>query len=155
MNQRVTIAPKFGLFSTLCAATILLLLGSSALAEPTRCFLTYDVEGWSILYKVARGTGHIDCRDGQTADVAIVAHGGGFTLGTQDVKQGRGRFSGTESIADLYGTYVEAAAHAGIGSGVSVDARAMFKGNKRLSLTGTGSGISLGLAFGGFTIRPR
>ena len=155
MNQRVTNRSRSGLFSTICAATILLLVDSSALAEPTRCYLTYDVEGWSILYKVARGTGSIDCKDGQTADVAIVAHGGGFTLGTQDVKQGRGRFSGTERIADLYGTYVEADAHAGIGGGASVDARAMFKGNKRLSLAGTGSGISLGVAFGGFTIRPR
>ena len=142
-------------FSALCAAMLLLLLASPALARPTRCHLIYDVEGWSILYKVARGTGRITCADGQTANVSIVAHGGGLTLGTQAVKHGRGRFSGTEKIADLYGTYIEANAHAGVGQGASVDARAMFKGSKRLSLAGKGSGINLGFALGGFTIKPR
>jgi hypothetical protein len=139
----------------LCAATMLLLLASPAVAKPTRCHLTYDVEGWSILYKVARGSGQIKCVDGQTANVTIVAHGGGLSLGTEKVKRGRGRFSGTEKITDLYGTYIEIDSHAGIGADASVDARAMFKGSKRLSLAGKGSGINLGFAIGAFTIKAR
>ena len=139
----------------LCAAAVLLLLASPAGAKPTRCHLLYDVEGWSIIYKFARGAGQIQCVDGQTANVTIVAHGGGFSLGTEEVKRGRGRFSGTEKIADLYGTYIEIDGHAGVGKDASVDARAMFKGSKRLSLVGKGSGINLGVAIGGFTITAR
>jgi hypothetical protein len=93
--------------------------------------------------------------DGQTANVTIVAHGGGLSLGTEHVKRGRGRFSGTEKIADLYGTYIEINGHAGVGADASVDARAMFKGSKRLSLVGKGSGFNLGFAIGGFTIRAQ
>ena len=155
MNHGITNKSQRRSFSVICTTTLLLFLASPALAEPTRCHLIYDVEGWSILYRVARGTGQIRCADGQTANVAIVAHGGGLTLGTQAVKQGRGRFSGTEKVADLYGTYIEVGAHAGAGDGASVDARAMFNGSKRLSLAGTGSGFSLGIAFGGFTIKPK
>ena len=143
------------LIVALCAVVTLLFVASPALAKPTRCHLSYDVEGWSVFYKVARGTGQIKCADGQSSNVRISAHGGGISFGTEGVKGGRGRFSGTERIADLYGTYIEIGAHAGVGRGNSVDARAMFKGSKRLSLTGIGSGINLGFAIGGFTIEPR
>lgn len=155
MNQRNTQKVLTRSIFALGGAAMLLMIGSPAAAKPTRCHLSYDVEGWSIFYRVVRGTGQIHCADGQTAQVRIVAHGGGFSLGTESVEKGRGRFSGTERIADLYGTYVEAGAHAGAGDGASVDARAMFKGSKRLSLTGQGSGFNLGFAFGGFTINPR
>ncbi len=53
---------------------------------------------------------------------------------------------------DLSGTYVEIGAHGGVGDGAAGGARAMFKGSKRLSLTGGGGGISAGIAMGGFTI---
>ncbi len=155
MSQDTTHTSRGRSMVALCAAAMLLLLASPAAAKPTRCHLTYDVKGWSILYKVARGTGQIKCADGQTANVTIVAHGGGLSFGTESVKRGRGRFSGTEKIADLYGTYIEIDAHAGVGADASVDARAMFKGNKRLSLLGKGSGINLGFVIGGFTIKAR
>ncbi len=155
MSQDTTNTTRSHFMVALCTAAMLLLLASPAVAKPTRCHLTYDVEGWSFFYKVARGTGRIKCADGQAARVTIVAHGGGFSLGTEVVKRGRGRFSGTEKIAHLYGTYIEIDGHAGVGTDASVDARAMFKGNKRLSLLGKGSGINLGFAIGGFTIKPR
>ena len=155
MSQDTTNTTRSHSMVALCTAAMLLLLASPAVAKPTRCHLTYDVEGWSFFYKVARGTGRIKCADGQAARVTIVAHGGGFSLGTEVVKRGRGRFSGTEKIAHLYGTYIEIDGHAGVGAGASVDARAMFKGSKRLSLLGKGSGINLGFAVGGFTIKPR
>jgi hypothetical protein len=155
MSQVTTKASRGHSIVVLCAAAMLLLLASPAAAKPTRCHLTYDVEGWSIIYKVARGAGQIKCVDGQTASVTIVAHGGGLSLGKEHVKRGRGRFSGTERIADLYGTYIEIDGHAGVGADASVDARAMFKGSKRLSLVGRGSGINLGFVIGGFTIKAR
>ena len=153
MSQDTTKTSRGHSIVALCAAAMLLLLASPAVAKPTRCHLTYDVEGWSFIYKVARGTGRIKCANGQTANVTIVAHGGGFSLGTEDVKRGRGRFSGTEKIADLYGTYLEIDGHAGAGAEASVDARAMFKASKRLSLLGKGSGINLGFVIGAFTIK--
>jgi hypothetical protein len=131
-----------------------LVLSTSAFAT-TVCRLTYSLEGWSAIYKVARGTGTIRCEDGQSAIVAIVAHGGGFTGGTQDVENGVGRFSHTVKVEDLFRTYIEFTGHAGVGSNKAVEARAMFAGTKRLSLAGSGSGIGLGFAFGGFSIRPQ
>lgn len=154
MSQHLRATRRFWVL-TLGTVALAVVCASPAAAKHTSCRLTYDVEGWSVLYKVARGTGQITCRDGQTANVTIVAHGGGITFGTEGVKGGSGRFSGTEKIADLYGTYIEAGAHAGVGQGAAVEARGMFRGSKRLSLTGRGTGISLGFAFGGFTIKPR
>lgn len=119
----------------------------------TRCRLHYDLDGWSLVYRYASGTGEIRCENGQTSSVRLTAHGGGATLGTQKVIDGRGVFSGVADIGDLYGTYAEVGAHAG--GGGSVDARAMMKGNVNLSLSGTGQGISLGFAVGGFSIQPR
>ncbi len=155
MSSDINHTPGRRWYFAICAATAILLFASPAVAKPTRCYLTYSVEGWSIVYRVARGTGKIECADGQVANVTVVAHGGGLTLGAQSVEGGRGRFSGTERIADLYGTYVEIGAHAGVGKGASVDARAMFMGDKRLSLAGQGAGFNLGVAIGGFTIKPR
>jgi hypothetical protein len=121
--------------------------------EATRCSLSYKLDGWSLVYRRASGIGQIKCADGQIASVKISAHGAGFSLGTQSVSKGKGRFSGTFDIADLYGTYIEAGGHAGAGG--SVDARGMFKGSKRLSLAGNGEGWNIGFALGGFTIEPQ
>ena len=85
----------------------------------------------------------------------IVAHGGGFTADTQGVESGTGRFSHTVRIKDLFRTPIESTGHAGVGANKSVEARAMFAGTKRLSLSGKGSGIGLGMAVGGFRIRPQ
>jgi hypothetical protein len=52
-------------------------------AELVKCRLSYDLEGWSFIYKHARGTGHITCANGAASQVRIVAHGGGATIGTQ------------------------------------------------------------------------
>jgi hypothetical protein len=155
MSRSITDVSRGRLLLALCTTALLLLFSSSASAQYTRCNLTYEVSGWSFIYKYAKGTGTITCADGQTANVKLVAHGGGFSLGTQSVKNGRGRFSGTLKIEHLYGTYIEVDSHAGVGEGRSVDARAMFKGRNRLSATGKGGGFSVGFVFGGFTIKPQ
>jgi len=130
-----------------------LLAGPVASAQLTKCKISYDLKGWSVFYKTSKGAGHITCANGQSADVGLSAHGGGVTLGTFKVIGGKGTFSSVRDIADLYGTYVEVTAHAGAGG--STDARAMAKGEVSLSLAGTGQGVNLGVAFGGFTIKPR
>ena len=125
----------------------------AASAERIKCRLTYSLEGWSLLYKYSEGSGRIRCSNGQTADVRIVTHGGGITFGRHEVDDGKGVFSAVRDIDDLYGSYAEIDAHAGAGR--SADARALVKGNVSLSLAGTGQGLSLGIAVGGFTIAPR
>ena len=134
---------------------VLLALGASSTASAARteCRLTYDLEGWSVFYKTSKGSGRITCSNGQSANVRIQTHGGGFSFGTNQVIGGKGVFSSVVNISDLYGGYAEAGAHAGAGR--SVAARFMLKGNVNLSLYGSGQGVSLGFAFGGFRIEPR
>src|SRR5262245_2487966 len=136
------------------SASIVLLLATPAeSAEQIKCRLSYSLEGWSFFYKQAHGTGRITCSNGQASQVQIVAHGGGPTIGTQKVTDGKGVFSAVANIQELYGAYAEADAHAG--AGASADARVLVKGNVSLSLAGTGQGVSLGVAFGSFRIAPR
>ncbi len=123
--------------------------------KATRCHLYFEMDGWSFVYRVVRGEGRIECADGQKAEVKVVAHGGGPSFGTQHIRNGRGRFSGTFDVQHLMGTYIEAEAHGGVGDGAAGSARAMFKGSKRLSLAGGGGGIGVGIVFGGFTVQPR
>jgi hypothetical protein len=130
-----------------------LLAGPAASAKLTKCQISYDLEGWSVFYKTSKGTGRITCANGQSAYVGLSAHGGGVTFGKFRVTGGKGTFSSVRDIADLYGTYVEATAHAGAGG--STDARVMAKGEVSLSLAGKGQGVNLGIAFGGFTIQQR
>ncbi len=130
-----------------------LLAGPVASAQSTKCQISYDLKGWSVFYKTSKGAGRITCTNGQSANVSLSAHGGGVTFGKFKVIDGKGSFSGVRDIAELYGTYVEAAAHAGAGG--STDARVMAKGEVSLSLVGTGQGVNLGVSFGGFTIQPR
>ena len=147
------IRPLLVLAAAIWGAALLALPGPAVSAEMTQCHLSYDIEGWSILYKTSRGQGRITCKNGQSADVKIVTHGGGATLGRIRVVDGGGSFSSVEDISDLYGSYAEATVHAGVGA--AADARVMMKGNVNLSLSGTGQGINLGLAFGSFRIEPR
>lgn len=131
----------------------LLLAAPAESAELIKCRLSYSLEGWSFIYKHARGTGRITCSNGTTSQVRIVTQGGGPTIGSQRVTDGKGVFSAVRDIEELYGTYAEADAHAGAGG--SVDARVLVKGNVSLSLRGTGQGLNIGVAFGSFQIAPR
>jgi hypothetical protein len=131
---------------------LVLLAGPASSAEMIECDLVYSASGWSAIYKTQKGTGQIKCSNGQTADVKIVAHGGGVTFGTSKVIDGKGTFSEVADISELYGTYAEADAHAGAGG--AVDARVMMKQNVNLTLAGSGQGINVGFAFGSFRIEP-
>ncbi len=138
---------------TCCA----LLLGSLVLALPasaamTTCRLSYHIKGWSFLYKTYRGSGTVSCENGQSARVAIKTYGGGFTVGKSEIV-GKGRFTEVRGISEVYGTYAEANAHAGITK--SADARVLTKGEVSLSLSGTGRGVDAGIAVGAFQIKRR
>ena len=68
--------------------------GSVTAGELMNGRMSYDIKGWSFLYKTSKGTGRIACANGQSANVRISAHGGGITFGTVEVIGGKGTFSG-------------------------------------------------------------
>ncbi len=121
--------------------------GNARLVE---CRMTFNLSGWSVFYKTAKGNGTITCNNGQKANVRIRAKGGGITFGKSDIVGGTGKFTGARSINELFGSYAQSEAHAGAGK--SADAQALTKGEVSLALAGTGRGIDIGFAFGKFTI---
>jgi hypothetical protein len=123
-------------------------------ADPAvKCELSYNLQGWSIIYKRAEGSGTLTCNNGQSAPVAIRVVGGGLTAGRYRVTDGKGEVTKVHSIEEVFGDYVQAGAEAGVGR--SAQAQVLTKGTISLALTGTGQGIDLGVSVGKFTIsRP-
>jgi hypothetical protein len=117
------------------------------------CELSFQMSGWSVFYKESSGRGTIKCSNGQSMAVKLQARGGGLTFGKSTIDDGRGEFSGVDSINELIGTYVSAEAHAGAVK--SAKAQVVTKGEVSLALSGTGRGWDLGVAIGNFIIsRP-
>lgn len=119
----------------------------------TVCEMTFTLKGWSFLYKTASGNGTITCDNGQTANVKISAKGGGLTAGKSRVNDGHGKFSSVADIKELFGSY--GAASAAAGAGKSGEAHALTKGEVSLTLSGSGSGVELGVSLSKFTIKRR
>jgi hypothetical protein len=94
--------------------------------------------------------GTITCDNNQTAAVKLSAKGGGLTAGKSVVRDGRGQFSEVADIKELFGSYANGTAAAGVGK--AAEAGVMTKGEVSLALAGNGSGIELGVSFGKFTI---
>ena len=139
-----------------CIAGLLLAATHSQAADPAasvKCEMTFNMKGWSALYKRASGTGTITCSNGQSANVKLEARGGGLTAGKSSIENGRGEFSAVTGIDEVIGSYAEAEAHAGAVK--SSAARVMTKGEVTLALSGTGRGWDLGVAFGKFSIKRR
>lgn len=120
--------------------------------EGIDCSLRYNLKGWSAFYKEAKGTGTITCDNGESAEVRLIARGGGFTFGKTEIVDGQGKFHSERSLSELYGVYGSAEAHAGASN--SASAQIVTKGNVSLALRGTGKGVDLGIAFGSFEIKP-
>jgi len=117
------------------------------------CQLRFNLSGWSLFYKTAKGTGTITCDNGASIPVTITAKGGGLTVGKSTVVNGKGSFTGAYSVNDLFGTYGGAEAHAGAKK--SSNAQVVTKGDISLALAGTGDGWDLGVGFGNFVITRR
>lgn len=118
-----------------------------------RCTLTFDLDGWSAFYKTARGQGTVRCRDGQSVGVRLSAYGGGFSFGRAQIRNGKGSFSGLSRLSDVFGSYVQATAHGGVGT--SGEASALTKGGALLTFSGAGPGNGFGFAFGAFRVERR
>lgn len=122
----------------------------SAVAADVTCSLKFTMQGWSVFYKTASGKGTVTCSNGRSMAVKLDAKGGGLTVGKSSIDDGRGQFSAVKGIDEILGTYVTAEAHAGAVK--STKAQVMTKGEVSLSLSGTGRGWDLGVAFGSLTI---
>ena len=147
---------RFVLGGVITAAA--LLAGACSLVAPTpaqaaanvKCSMTFEMKGWSAFYKTASGTGTVKCDNGQSAKVKLNAKGGGLTVGKSSIEEGHGEFSAVTGIAEVFGSYASAEAHAGaVQSGA---AQVMTKGEVSLALSGKGRGFDLGVAFGKLTI---
>ena len=141
--------------SLLASAALCLAFASApASAGDLTCKMTYQLDGWSVFYKTASGTGNIRCSNGQSMAVKIKAKGGGLSFGKYKIENGFGQFGNVNDISDVLGSYATAEAHAGVADG-SVTAQAMTKGDVSLALSGTGEGWDLGVAVSKFTIKRR
>ena len=127
-----------------------LMLGAPARAGDISCKMTFQLSGWSVFYKTAKGTGTVRCSNGQSLQVKLRAKGGGLTFGKTKITDGIGKFSGVSNVRDVLGHYAEAVAHAGAEK--SAAAQVLTKGNVSLALSGKGEGWNLGVAFGAFII---
>lgn len=131
-------------------ASCLLLLGDGSAFADTQCTLQFTMRSWSFIYKSSKGQGTVTCNNGQHARVRLRAHGGGLTVGVNKTLAGRGTFTHTASITDVFGTYGGVDAHGGAGD--SGGSRALVKGDVGLTITGTGKGVNAGIDVGSFTI---
>ena len=114
------------------------------------CTMTFTLSGWSAFYKTAHGSGTVTCEDGSSAPVKLKATGGGLTFGKSEIVNGHGKFTDVHGINDVFGSYASARAHAGVAK--SAEAQVLTKGEVSLALSGTGSGVDIGIDFGKFTI---
>jgi hypothetical protein len=124
---------------------------ASSAAEKIDCEMRFSVTGWSAIYKHAEGSGTITCTNGRSYAVTIVAVGGGLTVGKYKVEDGKGKFSEVYDVGELFGSYAQGEANAGVvKSGI---AQVLTKGNVSLALAGSGEGVNIGISFGKFTIQ--
>ena len=119
--------------SAVAFAAFLAAAAAPASGKETNCAMTFDMAGWLAFYKTASGDGMITCDNGQEAKVSIKATGGGLTVGSSKITDGKGKFSPVSAVDDVYGDYGMAETHAG--AGTSSQAQVMTKGTVSLELT--------------------
>ncbi len=124
----------------------------TAKGNKIQCNMDFNLKTWSVIYKSGKGTGTIHCNDGSNIPVMIRAHGGGFTFGKSKL-EGKAHFTGVDNTKELLGSYASATAHGGIVKSGNV--QGMTKGPVSMSLTSSGNGFDLGIAFGSFKISRR
>lgn len=117
-----------------------------------KCDMNYNMKTWSVVYKEGHGAGKVTCNNGQTADVKLKIHGVGAAFGENKVKNGKGTFSDVYDIGDIYGSYANTAAGAGIVG--TAGTQVMMKGKASLALANVGKGFDIDFSFGDFEVKP-
>ncbi|TCV92041.1 hypothetical protein EC912_10832 [Luteibacter rhizovicinus] len=115
-----------------------------------KCHMTFNLKGWSAIYKHAEGAGTVRCENGQKANVKIEINGAGLSAGKWRINDGKGDITHVKTIDDVFGDYAMANADAGVVK--SAGASILTKGTVSLALAGTGEGINLGIDVSGFKI---
>jgi hypothetical protein len=98
-----------------------------------KCHLKFSLSGWSVLYRHAEGPGRVTCDNGQHAAVSVGVVGGGLTAGKYRIGKGTGEITNVSSIQDVFGSYAQAGAGAGVVK--SGTAQVLTKGTTSLTLT--------------------
>jgi len=142
----------------LVAATLAIaLIGTSAAFAEDRagleCTIRFQLSGWSAIYERVDGTGIVACSDDTAMPVVVQAPGGGFRVGKPQITNGTGRFEHVRQISDVFGTYAQGDAHAGVVR--SGETGLLTNGKVSLGLAVKGEGNDLGIDMAGFTIRPQ
>ncbi|MBS0193909.1 MAG: hypothetical protein JSR34_06655 [Proteobacteria bacterium] len=142
--------PLFALLAS--AACVLASLAPSARAAEANldCKLSYNLSGWSLIYKHTTGKGVVSCSNGKKMHVHVSAQALGITAGKWKIDHGEGTFSDVKDISEVLGDYVQASANAGVVK--SGEAQVLTKGPVSLALAGGGRGVNLGVDIGKFTI---
>jgi hypothetical protein len=118
----------------------------------TSCTMKYKLSGFSLGFKYYDGTGEIQCRNGEHAQVSLSSKSIGFTIGKSEI-EGEGIFSEVRNLNEIYGDFVSMESHVGFLS--SVDAQLLTRGEVSLALKGQGRGIDIGATIGDLTIKKR
>jgi len=116
------------------------------------CKLSYNLSGWSLIYKHTTGTGVVKCNNGKSMPVRVTAKAVGLTAGKWHIDNGQGKFTDVHNIHEVLGAYAQASANAGLAK--SGEAQVLSKGDISLALSGAGEGINLGVDIGQFKIEP-
>jgi len=135
------------------AAAAATFLAAPAQAGLAQCKMTFDMSGWSIVYKQMKGKGTVTCSNGQSASVVIESHGAGFTVGKSDLVNGKGTFSDVKDISEIFGTYAKLEARGSANKGGA--AQVMTKGEISLAIAGEGRGWEAGVSLSGLTIKKK
>jgi len=105
------------LLGALIAVATIALYPAAVRAEKSAeldCKLQFSLTTWSAIYKHSEGSGVVTCEDGKSMRVSIAAKGVGLTVGKSHVDGGTGRFTDVHQLSDVFGSYAQAEAHAGI-----------------------------------------
>ena len=137
----------------LAAAGLAVLAATPAAADLTKCTMTFNLSGWSFIYKEMKGEGKVSCSNGQRADVTIVSRAGGLTIGKSDILDGEGTFSEVKDISEIFGTYAQLEARGTANTGGA--AQVMTKGEISLAIAGKGRGWEAGVSLSGLTIKRK
>ena len=137
----------------LTAAAVAVFFATPAAAELAKCKMTFNLSGWSFIYKQMKGDGKVTCSNGQSADVTIEGKGIGFTIGKSDILNGEGTFSEVKDISEIFGTYAQLEARGSATKGGA--AQVMTKGEISLAIAGAGRGWEAGVSLGGLTIKRK
>ena len=141
------------LAATTCALAMSASQPAAAADANLDCKLSYNLSGWSLIYKHTTGEGTVRCANGQTMRVHVSAKALGITAGKWHIDDGKGSFTDVHRITDVLGNYAQASANAGVVK--SGEAQVLTKGPVSLALAGNGEGVNLGVDVGQFTISAR